>query len=88
MIFASEAGGQEIGETKEAIFLMHYITRLSSVDAHKWSHIFSRRLLPQQFSCEACGLICEKTLPCFLGSVENLTTFFVDLWMGALENPS
>lgn len=49
---------------------------------------FSADLLPQQFSCETCGLICEKTLPGFLVSVENLTTFFVDLWMGALENLS
>lgn len=76
-----------MGETKEGVFLMHWSARLSRVDAHKWTHNFHQKSFASS-PCETSGLICAKTWHCFLGYVENLTIFFVDLWMGALENPS
>lgn len=71
-----------MGETKGGIFLMHWSARLSGADAHNF-HQNSSVSSP----CKAFGLICEKTLHCFLGCVEILIIFLVDLWMGVLKNP-
>lgn len=74
-----------MGKTKAGIFLMHWSARLSRVDAHKWSHDFHQDSFVSS-SCVTFGLICGKTLHCFLVCVENLIIFLVDLWMGALRN--